>query len=296
MDFFSLDVTLDEKWELIEAEFGITGFGVIVKLLQRIYGGQGYYVEWTNEVALLFARKIGVGGNVVSEIVSTAIRRGIFDKTLYEKHSVLTSSGIQKRYFKAVSRRKSVEVINEYLLAEPTHFLDNVNIIRKNVNISSENVNISEQSKVKESKVKESKGKYIKQKSRDVPSEHAKTFLPERVREIVDLFNGTCKSLTAVSHLTIQRAERVSALLDEYSIEDFATAFRKVELSTFLTGKDTKWKASFDWLIKDGNMAKVLEGQYDNRSAPSSTESSFDTDSFFADALKRSYRDMEGRN
>lgn len=296
MDFFSLDVTLDEKWELIEAEFGITGFGVIVKLLQRIYGGQGYYVEWTNEVALLFARKIGVGGNVVSEIVSTAIRRGIFDKTLYEKYSVLTSAGIQKRYFKAVTRRKSVEVINEYLLAEPTLFLDDVNIFRKNVNISSENVNISEQSKGKERKVKESKGKYIKQKSRDVPSEHAKTFLPERVREIVDLFNGTCKSLTAVSHLTIQRAERVSALLDEYSIEDFAKAFRKVELSTFLTGKDTKWKASFDWLIKDGNMAKVLEGQYDNRSAPSTTESSFDTDSFFADALKRSYRDMEGRN
>lgn len=50
IDYFPLDVALDEKFELIEAEFGLTGFGVVVKLLQKIYGGQGYYVEWTKEV------------------------------------------------------------------------------------------------------------------------------------------------------------------------------------------------------------------------------------------------------
>ena len=52
LEYFPLDVHLDEKFELIEAEFGLTGFAVIVKLFQRIYGGQGYYCEWTNEVAL----------------------------------------------------------------------------------------------------------------------------------------------------------------------------------------------------------------------------------------------------
>ena len=58
IDYFPLDVALDEKFELIEAEFGLTGFGVVVKLLQKIYGGQGYYAEWTKEVALLFAKKL----------------------------------------------------------------------------------------------------------------------------------------------------------------------------------------------------------------------------------------------
>ena len=81
--YFPLDCQLDEKIELIEAEFGLTGFAVVVKLLQRIYGGEGYYCEWTNEVALLFSRKIGLGGNVVSEIVSASVRRGIFDRTLF---------------------------------------------------------------------------------------------------------------------------------------------------------------------------------------------------------------------
>ena len=66
LPYFPLNVVLDTKFELIEAEFGLNGFGVVVKLYQKIYG-QGYYIEWTDEVALLFAKKIGLGGGVVSE-------------------------------------------------------------------------------------------------------------------------------------------------------------------------------------------------------------------------------------
>lgn len=157
IDYFPLDVALDEKFELIEAEFGLTGFGVVVKLLQKIYGGQGYYAEWTKEVALLFAKKVGVGGNAVSEIVTASIERGIFDKTLYDKYHILTSKGIQKRYFEAVGRRKSVEIERAYLLVNVTDFIKNVNILSKNANIFSKNADISRQSKVEESRVKESK-------------------------------------------------------------------------------------------------------------------------------------------
>ena len=148
IEYFPLDVVLDDKFELIEAEYGLMGFGVVVKLLQKIYGGQGYYIEWNDEVALLFARKNGVGGNVVSEIVSASMKRGIFDKTLYDRYSVLTSAGIQRRYLEAVSRRKNVELDKRYLLLD-------ISEIGDNVNISAENVYISKQSKVKESKVKE---------------------------------------------------------------------------------------------------------------------------------------------
>lgn len=157
LDWFPLDVLLDEKFELIEAEFGLTGFAVIVKLYQRIYGQRGYYCEWTNEVALLFGRSCGLGGNVVSEIVSAAIRRGIFDKTLYDRYHILTSAGIQERYFEAVSRRKSVEVKKAYLLVSDTKISENANIIGKNADISSENVDISKQSREEERRVKESR-------------------------------------------------------------------------------------------------------------------------------------------
>ena len=147
IDYFPLDVTLNAKFELIEAEFGLTGFGVVVHLLQEIYGMAGYYIEWTEEVALLFARKLGLGGSVVSEIIEASVRRGMFDKEKYDKYRVLTSRGIQKRYFEAVSRRKVLEVDESILLVNVTQICKNVDIKRKNVNISSKNANISKQSK-----------------------------------------------------------------------------------------------------------------------------------------------------
>lgn len=157
IDYFPLDVSLDDKFELIEAEFGLTGFAVVVKLFQKIYGGQGYYCEWTREVALLFGKRIGLGGNAVSEIVQASIRRGIFDADLFEKYSILTSAGIQKRFFEAVCRRKSVIVKKEYLLVSCAQNIVFADISSENVNKTDENVYISEQSKVKESKVKKSK-------------------------------------------------------------------------------------------------------------------------------------------
>ena len=161
VDYFPLDVHLDEKFELIEAEFGLTGFAVVVKLLQRIYGQDGYYCEWNDEVALLFGKRIGLGGSAVSEIVSASIRRGLFDQTLYDRYQILTSVGIQKRYFEAVARRKVVNVEAAYLLIEVTQVPENVHINRVNVNINPENVCNNPQTKGNKTKGKERKGNNI---------------------------------------------------------------------------------------------------------------------------------------
>ena len=154
LEYFSLDTVLDTKIDLIEAEFGIKGFAVIVKLWLRIYGEFGYYCEWNDEIALLFSQKIGVGSNTVSEIVSASIRRGIFDKDLYEKYSVLTSNGIQKRYLKGAKRRVQVEIKENYLLLSAPEIKEIIGKSKVSVNIIAKNVNGNEQSKVKESKVK----------------------------------------------------------------------------------------------------------------------------------------------
>ena len=154
LDYFSFDVYMDDKFELLEAEFGLTGFAVVVKLYQRIYRF-GYYCELKDEVALLFAREVGLGGNVVSEILSCCFKRGIFNQELFDKYGILTSSGIQKRYFEATKRRKGVTAIRDYLLVNVSILDINVNIIDLNVDINEINVGNN-----KQSKVKESKGKY----------------------------------------------------------------------------------------------------------------------------------------
>ena len=185
INYFPLNVHLDDKFELIEAEFGLKGFAIVVKLFQKIYGQQGYYCEWTEDVALLFGKNVGLGGDAVSEIVRAAIKRGIFESELYDKYQILTSRGIQERYFEAVSRRKEVEVRKEYLLIKVDQIYKNVRILNENVNISSKNVNISEQKKVEESKVKEKKVE-----ERELPR------LPVR---IVKLYENNIAPLTPIT-------------------------------------------------------------------------------------------------
>lgn len=127
----------DIRWALFKAEFGNKGFGIAIQLIMQIYQ-LGYYIEWTNEVALLFCHDVGEkGNNVVSEIVRGMTRRGIFDKGLFERFNILTNKEIQENYLKVVARRKNSEIKKEYLLLCNTQ-------IPKNVNISAGNANISE--------------------------------------------------------------------------------------------------------------------------------------------------------
>lgn len=86
-------------------------------------------------------------------------------------------------------------------------------------------------------------------------------------QEITDLYNRICTELPACVKLSESRKKEIRArLASGYTVEDFKTLFQKTKESSFLTGGNNRnWIAGFDWLIRDGNMAKVLEGNYDDR-------------------------------
>ena len=147
LDYFPMDVETDDKFELIEARHGITGFGVLVKLFQRIYK-EGYYLQLSEELILIFSKRINVDINKVNEVINDCIKYNIFTEELYKKYNILTSCGIQKRFLTAIGRRKDVEMIKQFIN------VDN-NLINVNINVI--NYNISTQRKGKERKGKESK-------------------------------------------------------------------------------------------------------------------------------------------
>lgn len=159
LDWFKLDCQLDDKLELIESEFGLVGFAVVVKLWQKIYGSEGYYCEWNDDVALVFARKINAGANVVSEIVARCLTRGIFDMGMFRKSGILTSHGIQSRYYECAARRKGEKIKPEYLLLCNTQNSDNADNSSKNVYISGKNADISdtEKKRVEKSRIDKSR-------------------------------------------------------------------------------------------------------------------------------------------
>ena len=158
LDYFELDCQLEEKIRLIQAEFGLKGFAIVVKLYQKIYGGFGYYCEWNDDSLLLFMSENGVSSrdekNLMQEIVSACIRRNIFSEKLLNEFGILTSLGVQKRYLNATSRREKVELIKEYLLLDVPKNQVNVVINSINVNRNSVNVNRNTQSREEKSRAK----------------------------------------------------------------------------------------------------------------------------------------------
>lgn len=149
LDYFELDCYLDDKFGMIEAEFGDKGFAIAVKLYQLIYRELGYYCEWTDELIPLHMSKMGVSSGIgtIKEVVQACIRVGIFSKELFEKYQILTSKGIQERYFRAVAKRKGIEVKKEYSLIKVTQ--NPVNDGRNSVNDVNNPVNDAKKRKEK---------------------------------------------------------------------------------------------------------------------------------------------------
>ena len=81
-------------------------------------------------------------------------------------------------------------------------------------------------------------------------------------QQVVDEYHAICTSFPKIRRLTPARSNAIKARLKSYSLDDFRTVFKNAEDSSFLKGDDGGWKASFDWLIKEANMVKVLEGNY----------------------------------
>ena len=115
VDYFPLDVICDDKIELIEAEHGIQGFGILIKIYQKIYANN-YWIKWDKKAILVFSNRINVDISSINAIINSCIEWKVFNKKLYNEFKILTSSGIQKRFFEIVKRRKVVEVCEDFLL------------------------------------------------------------------------------------------------------------------------------------------------------------------------------------
>ncbi len=85
-----------------------------------------------------------------------------------------------------------------------------------------------------------------------------------------------------------------------YTIDDYRRLFETANECEFLRGGgDRGWKASFDWLIE--HMDEVTAGKYRKWQKPvdsvrDTSDSSFDTDEFFAAALRRAQENMAAIN
>lgn len=98
-------------------------------------------------------------------------------------------------------------------------------------------------------------------------------------QRLIDLYHEHCQTLPAVKLLTEsrklalrQRWQQAAKDLKRYPVGDidaglawWSKFFSAVDASDFLSGRDGRWSScNLDWLLKQANFAKVIEGNYSN--------------------------------
>ena len=253
---------MDDSIKLIEAQYGLKGFAIIVKLWQDIYSSEGYFKKFDKDIMLLFSKEINVPYGELREFMQVTFSRGIFNREMFDRYRILTSAEIQTRFLKCIGRRKKVEIISEYVLCDLEGY-ENISLISaykkaKNVCKTLKNDDILKQSKVKESKVKESK----EEESKNAPA-------PDK--EKLFIF-GEFKNV----ELSEREKDELINEMGEEALEEYA---KKVDLYIEESGKKYK------------NVALVIRRWYredkDKRArAPSVKKSKF---SNYTDTSKQDY-------
>lgn len=253
LDYFELDCQMEEKVRLIQAEYGLKGFAVFVKLLQRIYGENGYYCEWTQDSELLFMSENGLDSGclqLLREIVSACIRRNIFSERLLKEYGILTSSGVQKQYLKATVKREVVDLKKEYLLIS-------VPENRKNVVINSI------------SSYGNSINGVINTQSREEKSREDNIYA--RVSRFNDFFSAYPKQKNMVA----AEKEYMLVLRNDQSLDEreLIIAAENYADAVSILGTEERYIKNPDRFLKDGTYLDYLDANYTKPKPPEGKKS-----------------------
>ena len=120
-----------------------------------------------------------------------------------------------------------------------------------------------------------------KDKEEDKADKPPRPSSPKDIEKVVDLYHSICKSFPKLKAMPDSRKKSIKARLGTYGMDTFRDVFTKVEASDFLRGQnDRKWAATFDWIIKESNFAKILDGNFDNKGESPPQYDGFDIEKY----------------
>lgn len=108
LDYFPFDTDFFENPKIVclDGKFGPKGVLTAIKLLTAVYR-KGYFLEWTETAQLSFLHANSyVTEGLLAQIIKFLLEREFFCRSLFESDNVITSVGIQQRYFEAAKFRK----------------------------------------------------------------------------------------------------------------------------------------------------------------------------------------------
>lgn len=273
IDYFPMDVGFftDVKIRKISRACGSQSTSILICLLCNIYKDEGYYILWDKDLPFVIADTVGVSEGAVKEVLIKSLQVGFFDQKLYEKYKILTSSGIQKRFLLATYQRKETTIIPEYL----------INCANNSINCTINSINHSDneqsKSKVKVNRKKRKEKENNKETSPNGEEKKDELSLSHSQKidwvGLMNWYNSLFRDkLPAIKSMTETRKKAVKARIAQYGKESIRTVFNLVLQSSFLLGgNDHNWKCDFDWIFKQANYTKILEGNYNGKRADTAT-------------------------
>ena len=120
LDFFHFDTSFyeDIKIRKLIRYQGAQAVVVYQLILIRIYN-EGYYLKWDDDLPFIVAEVSHLEDKYVKEAIDFCIEIGLFDKDIFDTDKVLTSRGIQNRFFDfCVVAKRKIATETPYLLID----------------------------------------------------------------------------------------------------------------------------------------------------------------------------------
>lgn len=236
LDYFPLDVFLGGSVEYISCLYGAIGVQVIISLWRRIYAHSYYYryderaaivcaKEFGEQLTLCFPKKNKESWEIFDEIVKKAVEFGVFDREMFEKHSILTSKSIQKTYLEAKRKSSAAKIDPRFALIDESCAVsaEETAVFGAETTAKTE---IMPQSKVKQSKVKQSKEKQSKEeesKEKESKEKQAESGFAPLLSEVED------QELKKLYEEYLKMRELIRAPMTECAVESLIRRVNDLE-------------------------------------------------------------------
>lgn len=108
--YFPYPSANDDRLDYLESEFRLKGLAIYLKLLQKVYGHNGYYYAISNRSISILRKAFDLKptDTMISDIIDFCVNEDIWSKEMWETYHIITSEEIQKEYLNATRKRKNV--------------------------------------------------------------------------------------------------------------------------------------------------------------------------------------------